>query len=73
MSIRDYFDSILETADDFEAFEDAQFELWAMLDDDDFDLEAWATERGIDLTATVDCLGSPITEWTLWCWDMEGD
>ena len=64
MTIREYF------ADENRWDEEA--ELWDILEsDEDFDLEAWADERGIDLTARDERLDELVL--TLWSWDMCGD
>lgn len=66
ISIRDYF------AD--EARWEEEVELWETMEndvDDEFDLTAWAAERGIDLTIRDERLGETVL--TLWTWDMCGD
>lgn len=73
MTIREYFDNILNTTDDFDAYCEAQDALYSALDDEDFDLQAWADERGVDLTATQMVGGEAIRVFTLWCWDMDED
>lgn len=72
MTIREYFDNILNTTDDFAAYCDAQDELYTLCENEDFDLQAWADEHGVDLTATKLVHGEEIPVVTLWFWDMEG-
>ena len=63
MNIREYFYS----ADGTE-----EVDLWnALENDEDFDLEAWATAHNVDLEAVDARTGEKFI--TLWTWDMCGD
>lgn len=49
MSIREYFDQFL---DDFGFYYIIQEEAYRQIEDETFDLQGWANDRGIDLTIT---------------------
>ena len=67
MAIREYFEQILNT-EGFEAYCEAESALWEAMDDEDFDVRAWAVEHGVDL----DAMGrNNITVFQYWCWDQE--
>ena len=63
MNIREYFYSVDDTE---------EVDVWnALENDEDFDFEAWAAARNVDLEAVDLRTGEKFT--TLWTWDMCGD
>ena len=72
MTIREYFDTIYATEDfdDAAAYEQA---IYHCMEEDFDDFTMWATENGIDLTATTEILGETVSVLVAWAWDMCGD
>ena len=72
MTIREYFAALYADAltdEDFDEVVDFEQTIYHCMDEDYDDFTMWATENGIDLTATDD--GETVL--TLWAWDMCGD
>lgn len=70
MTIQAYFDTTYDIFSDEHS--EAMTDLYQRFcDDDDFDIDAWAAEHGVDLTISRMVMGEMIPEFTLWCWDME--
>lgn len=68
MTIREYF----ATIEDLETRWDAEDALVESIEsDEDFDFEAWAEARGIDLDAVDARTGLRVLD--LWSWDMWDD
>lgn len=66
MTIREYFDSLMDTMD-FDEWVEYQDTLYRCCQEDFEDFELWALENGIDLEAREN--GELVL--TLWCWDCE--
>ena len=75
MTIREYFDAMMETAtvDEMDEIFEVEETLFHCYEEDEEDFTMWAIENGIDLTATETVLGEEVPVLTLWAWDMCGD
>lgn len=76
-NIKEYFNNMYKattTTEEYEAvmeYEDSIYELFE--EGTEKEVEAWATEQGVSLTATQVVLGSEELVTTLWAWDMCGE
>ena len=67
MTIKEYFDHI-EKLFGFDTRDEMDCELWEKYNwDEEFDIEAWAAERNVDLE--VKWRDTQDTIFTQWCWD----